>query len=50
VTGNISAQYHVVYDDRFETVFGVFGLQEDDEKLDNLLGTIWTKFFTSDGA
>ena len=50
MTGNISAQYHVVYDDRFETVFGLFGLQENDEKLDNLVGTIWTKFFTSDGA
>jgi hypothetical protein len=50
VTGNISAQYHVVYDDRFETVFGLFGLQEDDEKLDNLVETIWTKLFTSDGA
>ena len=45
VSGHISGQYHVVYDERFETVFGLGG--EDDEHLNDLVDNIWSKLFSS---
>ena len=42
-TGMISAQYHVVYDDKFETVFGIS--DASDETLCDKVQQIWGKLF-----
>ncbi|KAK1733533.1 hypothetical protein QTG54_015821 [Skeletonema marinoi] len=48
-TGHMSAQYHTVFDDRFETVFGIGS--EDEEVLDETVSKIWCDLFKSkDGS
>lgn len=47
-TGGISNQYHCVYDDKFETVFGIGA--DDDAIVDDLINVLWTRLFhTPDG-
>jgi transposase InsO family protein len=48
LTGHISAQYHTVYDDTFDTVFGMAG--DATEALDAKVQEIWTDLFKDDGS
>jgi hypothetical protein len=45
-SNNLSTQLHVVFDDKFETVFGMLG--SDD--LDNAVTTVWERLFQTEGA
>ena len=44
-SGHISEQYHCVYDERFETVFGLD--DEDDDALYDAVDQIWSKLFSA---
>lgn len=48
LTGHISAQYHIVVDDTFDTVFGMAGDAAD--ALDAKVQEIWTDLFKDDGS
>ena len=51
VTNNVSAQYHCVFDDKFEAVTGMLGLEDSpDDPFDEVIERIWHGLFTSDGC
>ena len=45
---NLSTQLHCVYDDKFETVFGLLGSAAD--QLSDTVERIWDRLFDSEGA
>ena len=44
-TNHMSAQYHIVVDEKFETVWGISS--EHESTLDDKVNQIWTRLFTS---
>ena len=47
-THNLSTQLHCIYDDKFETVFGLLGSAAD--KLNDTVELIWSRLFDQEGS